>query len=230
MGTKRLKSHLSRTFHRQTQTKILEKFGEATEIDFWTALKRYFACDHFSSQSLSLFHCLPAPLYCFCTFRCRNKSQKCKFDEELHNEMTTTIDELGSKQWSKSEKSSSFALWFPKNDLEKQYRSLDMPIFKHYIACAIFIFLCIFLVQIFVTEDQRTLVKLFGVLVCILLVILAICFSGHLQVSSVEVKNEFPSSFLSIPLTFIRYIEAVYPLHFRPKYCTFRTLIPHFKK
>lgn len=32
-----------------------------------------------------------------CAFRCRNKSQKSKFDEELHNEMTTTIDELSSK-------------------------------------------------------------------------------------------------------------------------------------
>uniref|UniRef100_A0A674ML80 Adenylate cyclase type 7 n=1 Tax=Takifugu rubripes TaxID=31033 RepID=A0A674ML80_TAKRU len=82
-----------------------------------------------------------------------NKSQKSKFDEELHNEMTTTIDELSSKQWSKSEESSSLALWFPKKDLEKQYRSLDLPMFKHYVGCATFIFLCIFLVQIFVTKE-----------------------------------------------------------------------------
>ncbi len=39
---------------------------------------------------------LPPP-NCLCAFRCRNKSQKSKFDEELHNEMTTTIDELSSK-------------------------------------------------------------------------------------------------------------------------------------
>ncbi|KAM7406444.1 hypothetical protein PAMP_000819 [Pampus punctatissimus] len=50
----------------------------------------------------------------------RNKSQKSKFDEELHNEMTTTIDELSSKQWSKSEERGSLAMWFPKKDLEKQ--------------------------------------------------------------------------------------------------------------
>ncbi|KAG7251439.1 hypothetical protein CRUP_023862, partial [Coryphaenoides rupestris] len=50
----------------------------------------------------------------------KNKSQRSKFDEELHNEMTTTIDELSSKQWSKSEDTSSLALWFPKKDLEKQ--------------------------------------------------------------------------------------------------------------
>uniref|UniRef100_A0A7N6A5M0 Adenylate cyclase type 7 n=1 Tax=Anabas testudineus TaxID=64144 RepID=A0A7N6A5M0_ANATE len=80
----------------------------------------------------------------------KNKSQKSKFDEELHNEMTTTIDELSSKQWSKSEESGSLALWFPKKDLEKQYRALDLPMFKHYVVCATFIFLCIFLVQMFI--------------------------------------------------------------------------------
>eukprot|EP00064_Thunnus_orientalis_P000074 superscaffoldBa00000003_g74 len=111
----------------------------------------------------------------------RNKSQKSKFDEELHNEMTTTIDELSSKQWSKSEESGSLALWFPKKDLEKQYRALDLPMFKHYVGCATFIFLCIFLIQMLVTKDRQMLGTSFGVLVCVLLLTLAICFAGHLQ-------------------------------------------------
>ncbi|KAM3625712.1 uncharacterized protein V6R79_016395 [Siganus canaliculatus] len=110
-----------------------------------------------------------------------NKSQKIKFDEELHNEMTTTIDELSSKQWSNSEENSSFGLWFPKKDLEKQYRSLDLPMFKHYVGCATFIFFCIFLVQMLVRENRRVLGLSFGVLVCVLLLALAICFAGHLQ-------------------------------------------------
>ncbi|XP_029943985.1 adenylate cyclase type 7 isoform X2 [Salarias fasciatus] len=111
----------------------------------------------------------------------RNKSQKSRFDEELHNEMTTTIDELSSKQWSKSEESSSLALWFPKKDLEKQYRALDLPMFKHYVGCATFIFLCIFSVQMFITKDRQMLGMSFGVLVCVLLLTLSICFAGHLQ-------------------------------------------------
>uniref|UniRef100_UPI0037E94EA5 adenylate cyclase type 7 isoform X3 n=1 Tax=Semicossyphus pulcher TaxID=241346 RepID=UPI0037E94EA5 len=111
----------------------------------------------------------------------RNKSQKSKFDEELHNEMTTTIDELSSKQWSKSEETGKLALWFPKKDLEKQYRALDLPMFKHYVGCATLIFLCIFVVQMFVTKDQQTLGISFGVLVCVLLLTLAICFASHLQ-------------------------------------------------
>ncbi|XP_028256908.1 adenylate cyclase type 7 isoform X2 [Parambassis ranga] len=113
----------------------------------------------------------------------RNKSQKSKFDEELHNEMTTTIDELSNKQWSRSEESSRLGLWFPKKDLEKQYRALDLRKFKHYVGCATFIFLCIFVVQMLVTkkEARKHLGMSFGVLFCILLLALAICFAGHLQ-------------------------------------------------
>ncbi|XP_041840021.1 adenylate cyclase type 7 isoform X1 [Melanotaenia boesemani] len=109
------------------------------------------------------------------------KSQKSKFDEELHNEMTTTIDELSSKQWSKSEESGSLALWFPKKDLEKQYRALDLPMFKHYVGCATFIFFCIFFIQMLVTKERQMLGISFGVLVCVLLLTLAICYAGHLQ-------------------------------------------------
>ncbi|XP_062327412.1 adenylate cyclase type 7 isoform X2 [Osmerus eperlanus] len=111
----------------------------------------------------------------------KNKSQKSKFDEELHNEMTTTIDELSNKQWVKSEEISSLALWFPKKELEKQYRAIDLPMFKHYISCATFIFFCIFMVQMFVTKDPRRLGISFGVLACVLLLTLVICFAGHLQ-------------------------------------------------
>ncbi|XP_058484825.1 adenylate cyclase type 7 isoform X2 [Solea solea] len=128
-------------------------------------------------------HCKDIPLRTAPTSKLpdRNKSQKIKFDEELHNEMTTTIDELSSKQWSKSEESVRLALWFPKKDLEKQYRALDLPMFKHYVGCATFIFLCIFVIQMFVTKDRQMLGMSFGVLVCVLLPTLAICYAGHLQ-------------------------------------------------
>ncbi|XP_019722308.1 adenylate cyclase type 7 isoform X3 [Hippocampus comes] len=111
----------------------------------------------------------------------RNKSQKSRFDEELHNEMTTTIDELGSKQWYKSEESGSLAIWFPKKDLEKQYRALDLPMFKHYVGCAAVIFLCIFSIQMLVTGDRQILGVTFAALACVLLLTLAICFAAHIQ-------------------------------------------------
>uniref|UniRef100_A0A668AM79 Adenylate cyclase type 7 n=1 Tax=Myripristis murdjan TaxID=586833 RepID=A0A668AM79_9TELE len=38
--------------------------------------------------------------------------------------------------------------------LPSKYRALDLPMFKHYVGCATFIFLCIFVVQMFVTNDS----------------------------------------------------------------------------
>ncbi|KAM9494774.1 adenylate cyclase type 7 isoform 1-T2 [Clarias gariepinus] len=112
----------------------------------------------------------------------KNKSQKTKFDEQLHNEMITTIDELSSsKQWVKSEEISGIMLWFTKRGLEKEYRMIEMPIFKYYIICATFLFLCIFIIQMFVTKLPTQLALMFALLACVLLLTLAICFAGHIQ-------------------------------------------------
>ncbi|KAJ8407839.1 hypothetical protein AAFF_G00268830 [Aldrovandia affinis] len=110
----------------------------------------------------------------------KNKSQKSKFDEELHNEMTTTIELSSSKLW-RSEEISTLTLWFTKKELEKQYRAIELPSFKYYIGCATFIFLCIFVVQMFVTKEPKKLGMSFGVLACVLLLTLSVCFAGHLQ-------------------------------------------------
>ncbi|XP_017313965.1 adenylate cyclase type 7 isoform X1 [Ictalurus punctatus] len=112
----------------------------------------------------------------------KNKSQKTKFDEQLHNEMITTIDELSSsKQWVKSEEISGLTLWFTKRGLEKQYRTTEMPSFKYYVSCATFIFLCIFIIQMCVTQQPKKLGLVFALLACVLLLTLAICFAGHIQ-------------------------------------------------
>uniref|UniRef100_A0A673H8R8 Adenylate cyclase type 7 n=1 Tax=Sinocyclocheilus rhinocerous TaxID=307959 RepID=A0A673H8R8_9TELE len=66
------------------------------------------------------------------------------------------------RQWVKSEEISGLTLWFTKRDLEKQYRTIEMPSFKYYIGCATFIFLCIFIIQMLVTkhvEDGLMLCK-----------------------------------------------------------------------
>ncbi|XP_026070950.1 adenylate cyclase type 2-like isoform X2 [Carassius auratus] len=112
----------------------------------------------------------------------RNKSQKTKFDEDLYDRMTTTINDLSSsKQWMKSEENSGLTLWFTKRDLEKQYRTIEMPSFKYYIGCATFIFLCIFIIQMLVTNHRKELGLAFAVLACVLLLILCICFASHIQ-------------------------------------------------
>ncbi|XP_036439962.1 adenylate cyclase type 7 isoform X2 [Colossoma macropomum] len=129
-------------------------------------------------ESLEEPFSLPAPPFS----TNKNKSQKSKFDEELHNEMITTIDELSSsKQWENSEEISVLTLWFTKRELEKQYRTIEMPSFKYYIGCASFIFICIFVIQMSVTMQPRQLGVTFTALACVLLLTLAICFAGHIQ-------------------------------------------------
>ncbi|XP_062405857.1 adenylate cyclase type 7 isoform X2 [Sardina pilchardus] len=162
------------------------------------------------------------------TERC--KSQKSKFDEELHNEMITTIDELSSsKQWVKSEEIRSLTMWFTKKELEKQYRAIDLPIFKYYVGCATFIFFCIFLVQMFVTREPGSLAIGFGVLVSVLLLTLGICFSGQIQrlfpdklascqclpaISEAVVKRPFVRLPLATIITAVIIIMAVFNLCF----------------
>lgn len=156
------------------------------------------------------------------------KSQKTRFDEELHNEMTITIDELSNKQWYKF-KESGLALSFLKKDLAKQYRALDLPMFKHYVSCATFIFLCIFIIQMFVARLRQPLAVSSGVLFCVLLLVLAICYAGHLQrlfpeklsgcrwlpaVSEAVVKQPFVRLPLATITTAVIIIMAVFNLCF----------------
>ncbi|KAG9341947.1 hypothetical protein JZ751_018264 [Albula glossodonta] len=102
-------------------------------------------------------------------------------DESLEEQFSfPTPTFTNHKQW-RSEEISSFTLWFTKKELEKQYRAIDLPCFKYYIGCATFIFLCIFIVQMFVTKERKKLGVSFGVLACVLLLTLGVCFAGHLQ-------------------------------------------------
>ncbi|XP_067296096.1 adenylate cyclase type 7 isoform X2 [Pseudorasbora parva] len=190
---------------RSVPTKITESFDESVEEPF----------------------SLPVPP--LSTYK--NKSQKSKFDEELHDKMTTTINDLSSsKQWVKSEEISGLTLWFTKRDLEKQYRTIEMPNFKYYIGCATFIFMCIFIIQMFVTKQHKELGLAFAVLGCFLLLILCICFAGHIQrmfpeklksctwlsaLSEAVVKKPFLRLPLATLATAVIVIIAMFNLYFK---------------
>uniref|UniRef100_A0A4W3JPR2 Adenylate cyclase type 7 n=1 Tax=Callorhinchus milii TaxID=7868 RepID=A0A4W3JPR2_CALMI len=62
------------------------------------------------------------------------------------------------------------------------YRAVSIPSLKYYIGCVMFIFLCIFGVQMFATERNETLGISFGIAAFILLIILFICFAGLLYI------------------------------------------------
>ncbi|XP_051974308.1 adenylate cyclase type 2-like isoform X1 [Xyrauchen texanus] len=180
-----------------------------------------------SFESLEEPFSLPAPP--LSTYK--NKSQMTKFDEELHDKMTTTINDLSSsKQWVKSEEISGPMLWFTKRDLEKQYRTIEMPSFKYYIGCATFIFICIFVIQMFVTKQRKELGLAFAVLGCVLLLTLCICFGGHIQrmfpeklksctwlsaLSEAVVKRPFVRLPLATIATIVIVIIAMFNLYFK---------------
>ncbi|XP_067905515.1 adenylate cyclase type 7 [Heterodontus francisci] len=112
----------------------------------------------------------------------RNKSQKRRFEEELHDKMITAIDEINSyRQLDKCGVFSHILLSFNEKGLEKQYRSVSLPSLKYYIGCASFIFLCIFVIHMLVMPQNILLGISFGTAAIILLIILFICFAGHLK-------------------------------------------------
>eukprot|EP00062_Callorhinchus_milii_P005335 gi/632944670/ref/XP_007887633.1/ PREDICTED: adenylate cyclase type 7 isoform X2 [Callorhinchus milii] len=126
----------------------------------------------------------------------RNQSQKRRLEEELHDRMLTTIDGINSqKQWIKSDDFFSISLFYSEKGLEKQYRAVSIPSLKYYIGCVMFIFLCIFGVQMFATERNETLGISFGIAAFILLIILFICFAGHLKYC---IKTSSSSSWFSL--------------------------------
>uniref|UniRef100_A0A7N8Y9R8 Adenylate cyclase type 2 n=1 Tax=Mastacembelus armatus TaxID=205130 RepID=A0A7N8Y9R8_9TELE len=111
----------------------------------------------------------------------RSKSQRRRFEEELNERMIRTIDGINSqKQWLKSEGIQRISLFFHNKALEKEYRSTTLPAFKYYVTCACLIFCCIFIVQVLVLPKTAVLGISFGLTFLLLVLILLLCFAGHI--------------------------------------------------
>uniref|UniRef100_H3AC32 Adenylate cyclase type 7 n=1 Tax=Latimeria chalumnae TaxID=7897 RepID=H3AC32_LATCH len=109
-----------------------------------------------------------------------NRSQKRRFEEELHNKMLLTIDGMNSyKQWLKSDDFYRISLFFNENALEKQYRLIHLPDFRYYTACATFLFLCILVIQLLVSPKSVNFGLSFGVASLILSVVVFMSFAGY---------------------------------------------------
>ncbi|XP_069757717.1 adenylate cyclase type 7 isoform X2 [Narcine bancroftii] len=112
----------------------------------------------------------------------RNKSQKRRFEEELHEKMIITINGINSHK--ESIKCGIFARMMPsfsEKGLEKAYRSVCLPSLRYYAGCAMLIFICIFVIHLFVMPQNILLGISFGITAVILSIILFICFAGHLK-------------------------------------------------
>uniref|UniRef100_A0A8C0BFI6 adenylate cyclase n=1 Tax=Buteo japonicus TaxID=224669 RepID=A0A8C0BFI6_9AVES len=86
----------------------------------------------------------------------RNSSQKGRIEEDIYDEMMSTIEGLSST---------------------KYYRTIPILKLKSYFACASFVFLCIFLIQMFIMPKTAKLGISFGIVAVIIVLILFVCFA-----------------------------------------------------
>ncbi|XP_019361234.1 PREDICTED: adenylate cyclase type 7 isoform X1 [Gavialis gangeticus] len=108
----------------------------------------------------------------------RNTSQKGRLEEDIYDEMMSTIEGLSStKPWCcKSDDFCRFWLFFVETGLEKEYRTISIPKVKSYFACASIVLLCIFVIQMFVMPKTPKLGISFGIVAVIIGLILCMCF------------------------------------------------------
>ncbi|XP_054026081.1 adenylate cyclase type 7 [Dryobates pubescens] len=118
----------------------------------------------------------------------RNSSQKGRIEEDTYDEMMSTIEGLSSTNpWcGKSDDFCGFSLIFADPGLEKEYRTIPIPKLKSYFACASFVFLCIFLIQMLIMPTTAKLGISFGIVAVIIALVLFVCFAEKCMKSCSE--------------------------------------------
>lgn len=109
----------------------------------------------------------------------RNSSQKGRIEEDIYDEMMSTIEGLNSTTpWcGRSDDFCGFSLIFAEPGLEKEYRTIPILKLKSYFVCASFVFLCIFVIQMLIMPKTAELGISFGVVAAIIVLILFVCFA-----------------------------------------------------
>ncbi|KAM6380562.1 adenylate cyclase type 7 [Pluvialis apricaria] len=109
----------------------------------------------------------------------RNSSQKGRIEEDIYDEMMSTIEGLSSTNpWcGKSDDFCGFSRIFADPSLEKEYRTIPILKLKSYFVCASFVFLCIFLIQMFIMPKTAKLGISFGIVAVIIVLVLFVCFA-----------------------------------------------------
>lgn len=109
----------------------------------------------------------------------RNSSQKGRIEEDIYDEMMSTIEGLSSTTpWcGRSDDFCGFSLIFAEPGLEKEYRTIPILKLKSYFVCASFVFLCIFVIQMLIMPKTAELGISFGVVAVIIALILFVCFA-----------------------------------------------------
>uniref|UniRef100_A0ABM5EUB1 adenylate cyclase n=1 Tax=Pogona vitticeps TaxID=103695 RepID=A0ABM5EUB1_9SAUR len=109
----------------------------------------------------------------------KNMSQKGRIEEDIHDKMLSTIENLSSaKPWcSETDDFHGPCGFFVDMGLEKEYRTIPIPKLRGYFVCASIVLLCMFVVQICVMPTTSKLGISFGVVAVIMGLILCVCFA-----------------------------------------------------
>nr|XP_012420754.1 PREDICTED: adenylate cyclase type 7 [Odobenus rosmarus divergens] len=128
----------------------------------------------------------------------RGRSEDDSYDEE----MLSAIEGLSSTRpcCSRSDDFYTFGSIFLEKDFEREYRLAPIPRARHYFACASLVFVCILLVQALLMPRMVALGVSFGLVACVLALVLGLCFAheflrccparGMLQAISESVETQ----------------------------------------
>lgn len=103
-------------------------------------------------------------------------------DDSYDDEMLSAIEGLSSTRpcCSKSDDFYTFGSIFLEKDFEREYRLAPVPRARHDFACAGLIFVCILLVHLLVMPRTVALGVSFGLVACVLALVLGLCFATEL--------------------------------------------------
>ncbi|NXM90181.1 ADCY7 cyclase, partial [Oenanthe oenanthe] len=154
-------------------TRYLESWGAARPFAHLSH-RESVSSDSSGSQGRRRKH-LSHRLY----FILRNSSQKGRIEEDIYDEMMSTIEGLSSTTpWcGRSDDFCGFSLIFAEPGLEKEYRTIPILKLKSYFVCASFVFLCIFVIQMLIMPKTAELGISFGVVAVIIMLVLFVCFA-----------------------------------------------------
>lgn len=103
-------------------------------------------------------------------------------DDASDDEMLTAIEGLSSTRpcCSRSDDFYPCGSIFQEKDFEREYRLVPIPRARHYFACASAVFACILLVHALQMPRKAALGVSFGLVACVLALVLSLCFADEL--------------------------------------------------
>uniref|UniRef100_A0A4X1U397 adenylate cyclase n=1 Tax=Sus scrofa TaxID=9823 RepID=A0A4X1U397_PIG len=102
-------------------------------------------------------------------------------DDSSDDEMLSAIEGLSSTRpcCAKSDDFSTFGSIFLEKGFEREYRLAPIPRARYYFACAGLVFVCILLIHVLLMPRMATLGVSFGVVACLLGLVLGLCFADR---------------------------------------------------